>query len=292
MASETNHEDPLSKEGQYSGMIHWINVPSGLTLDLENLRDHLNDRVFKEDISDKIDDSTEVPEVFEDEGKVIRKTSVTGAKIITSNPGEVIWAEVQMDQSNTVSYRGDKILTMNASKAELLIFEHQDIFYCIVVARREIAEEVANMIRRKYTQIGELINGTRLPDLALQEIREDLEADLMDTILSEFPDEDLTNVEYSGSGFEDHLDYTDHQQRGVTQNYMFQTDELVAGEHKTIRIANDGLIRIYNNTRLETYAHLLTQYILPKLHRDSTGDSSLATFDRSADHPIFIDEDQ
>ena len=290
MSTHEIPEDPLSKVGQYSGMIYWINAPSGLSLDLKNLRDHLDDRILKQDISDQIDESTKIPDVFKDNGNVIRKTSVSGAKITTSRVGEVIWADVQMDSTNTVSYRGQKILTMDASEAELIIFEHQNITYAIVVARRDVAESVADIIRKEYSQIGDLINGTRLEDKALREIREDLNADLIDTILSEFPDEDLTNVEYSGSGFEDHRDYTTHQSRGVTQNYMFQTDDLVADDHKTIRIANDGLVRIYNNTQLEIYLQLLTDYILPRVHRDSSGSAALDTFDKRDQHPIFTEE--
>jgi len=289
MSTQVIPEDPLSVEGQYSGIVKWINTPSGMNLDLENLRDHLNDRVFKEDISDKIDDSTEIPEIFQENGEIIRKTSVSGAKIVTSTPGELIWARVEMDNSGTVSYRGNQILTMNASSAQLLIFEHGGLFYCVVVAPRDVAQAVADMLRQKYSQIGDLINETRLTDASLQDIRERLDANLIDSILSEFPEEDLTNVEYSGSGFEDNVDFERIESKGVTQNYMFQTDELVAGEHKTIRIANDGLVRIYNNTRLETYVRLLTDHILPRLHRDSTGEASLDTF-ANDNHPIFVEE--
>ena len=76
----------------------------------------------------------------------------------------------------------------------------------------------------------------------------------------------------------------------MTQNYMFQTDELVAGDHKTIRIANDGLVRIYNNTQLEVYLQLLTDYILSRVHRDRSRNARLDTFDMRDQHPIFTEE--
>jgi len=286
----TETQDPLSTEGKYSGMLYWINTPSGYTLNLDNLKQHIDEKVFSQDITEEVDSTTEVPEIFRDGDQVVRRTSIYNTKAVDSPYGTVVTADVKMDRDGTVNYRDTQILTMDAYQAKLLFFKQDGVNYCLVVASRAVSTDVAEMLRKKFDELGDLINETRLPDSSLRQIVEDLDASLVDTILGEFPDEDVETLEWTGEGYEDHPDYEKHEKRGETQNHMFWTQKLVGSGTTTVRIANDGLIRIYNKVPLDVYVRLITQYVVPTVHRDNTGSSSLDTFEKT-DHPILEEVD-
>ncbi|WP_396610799.1 hypothetical protein ACH9L7_11250 [Haloferax sp. S1W] len=287
MSMEKNTQTPLATEDTYTGMIYWIAVPDGYKINKQNLREHLNDRIFTEDITESVEEGTEIPDVFKQDGRIVQRTSVENAKAVSTPYGEVIVADIQMDDRGTVTYRGDKILTMDAADARLLVFDTDGVYYLIVVSRRSVAQAVTQMLRRQYSQLGPSISDTRLDHRSLKQIQEDLDAGLMDTIISDFPQEELTNIEIRGRGFENNPDYERHQSKGQLQNHMFQTEKLVPGKEKTIRIANDGLVRIYSKARLDTYLRLLTEFVLPNIHRDRKGESSLKTFENPDGNSIF-----
>ena len=289
--SKTEPDDQLSVEGEYSGLLYWFTVPSGKNLSLDNLRTHLDGRVFEENISKQIDETTEVPDVFKENGQIVRRTSVSNVKKVGTLFGEMVVADVMMDRDDTVNYRDKKILTMNAYHAKLVVFEQNDVVYLLVVASRKVSTDVATMLRKKFDELGELINETRLSDDSLRTIVDDLDAALVDTIIAEFPDEDLTSMEFTGDGYGNNSDYEKQESRGKTQNHMFSTKRVIGADRITVRIANDGLVRIYNKVPLETYIRLVSEHIVPNVHRDQTGSASLETFEASKDRPIFEEDE-
>ena len=289
--SKTEQEDQLSVEGEYSGLLYWITVPSGKKLSIDNLRSHLNGRIFEENISKEIDETTEVPDVFKEDDQIVRRTSVSNTKKVDTLFGEMVVADVIMDRDNTVNYRDKKILTMNAYHAKLVVFEQDGVAYLLIVASRKVSTDVATMLKRKFDELGELINETRLSDVSLQKIVDDLDAALVDTIIAEFPDDDLNSMEFTGDDYGNNSDYEKQESRGKTQNHMFGTEQVVGADRITVRIANDGLVRIYNKVSLETYIRLVSEHVVPNVHRDQTGSASLEAFEASKDRPIFEEDE-
>lgn len=274
-------------------MVFWLNIPTGYTLSLENLKEQLTGRVFREDISDQIEskDDLRVPDVFKENGEVVSQTSVDGIEMISSDSGELLFANLRIDDRDTVSYRGDDILMMDNQEANLLIFEHEGYYYLVILANRSVAAGIPAILRQTYSQFGSAINTTRIMPKALQDIRESLDASLVDTIISDFPQKEIRNLEVAGSGFETEDVYQEQRQKGQLKNHMFQTTKLLDDGQATIRISRDGLVRIYSNAPTSAYLQLLWDYVLPEIHRDVENSPSLTAYKESgSSNPIYVPE--
>ncbi|OAQ52198.1 hypothetical protein HTG_11295 [Natrinema mahii] len=277
--SETKGESPLHVEGQYSGKIFWLNIPTGYTLDLQTLREELHNHTFYESISTDIDtDTTFVPDIFKQDGEVVRTTSIDEAQLVTSPKGkEAILGTIVIDKDKTVKYRGQQILVLDNTEARFLIFNHQNHYYLCILGAREVAEGAAAILRSEHDDLGSTINKTRLDHNALKQVRESLNAKLMDTIIGDYPEKELTSVQMKGDGLEEVDDYQRQRSRGKLKTHMFQTQELVGGTTLTVGMSRDGLIRIYSTATISTYLELLVNHVLPVIHRDVETTISLTT---------------
>lgn len=290
MSTTIESEDALSQEGEYTGVLYWVSVPSGKKINLDNLRTHLDNRIFEEDITDTLDRETKTPKIFKQDGRVVRETSIINAKTAETSFGKVVVADVKMDRDSTVNYRDQDILTMDVYVSKIVFFEQNDTVYLLIIASRKVSNAVAHMLKTKYDQLGELINGTRLPNQSLEKIVDELDAGLNNTIISQFPDEDVSKIEFTGDGFENNRAFKQQQNRGETQGHMFRTDEPAGSTSLTVRISNDGLVRIRNKVALRLYLQLVSTYVIPYVHRDEEGSASLSAFNSNADSPIFEDQ--
>lgn len=288
----SSEESVLTQENQYSGKVYWLNIPEGREIDLENLRDHLHSRVFRKDISETMgaDGTIHIPDIFKEDGDVVSQTNVDNVELVDESGRELLIAELSIDNSKTVTYRGEEILMLDNKNVILIIFKFDDIFYLSLLGNRESAESAASVLKSEYDEIGSAINGTRIMPRNLQEIREELDAELMDTIISDYPENTFNTVEMSGEGFEHEDDYQRHRRRGQLKNHMFQTQELLSDEELTIGLSRDSLVRIYSNTTIPVYLRLLTNHVLPKLHLDDESYPSLSAYEETeGGHPIYTD---
>ncbi|MFP8954846.1 hypothetical protein ACLI4Z_18075 [Natrialbaceae archaeon A-arb3/5] len=171
MSTESAEEQAdLTDEDQYSGKVFWFNVPPGYKLSLENLREKLDGRSFRQDISESIDkQTTEIPDVFVEDGEIVSQTSIDNADIHSTEFGKVILAKVRKDSSHTVTYRNKEILMLNNEEAYLVILNHNGFAYLIVLAKREVAEGVAAILRTEYDKLGSAVvqNGSHSMMLGL-----------------------------------------------------------------------------------------------------------------------------
>ncbi len=296
MSSNANTESGiLTDEDQYSGKIYWLNLPTGYTLDIENLRDHLDGRIFKKDISEQFgeDSGVFVPDVFKQDNEIVSVTNIERAELVQSNGFELLLGHISIDSSKTVTYRGEEILMLDNIEAKLLIFEFDGIFYLIIMGSRSSAESAAAVLKSEYDEIGSAINGTRIMPNDLQDIREELNAELMDTIISDYPENTFSTVEMRGEGFENEEDYKRHRRRGQLKNHMFQTQDLASDDELTIGMSRDSLVRIYSNSTISVYVRLLTNHVLPRVHLDDESYPSLTAYEESeSDHQIYTEIDQ
>lgn len=292
MDSNDPDQELLDREDQHSGKVYWLNVPTGYSINLETLQEQLNGRIFRNDISKEVseDPAVFIPDIFKEDGEVVRQTSIENAELISSGGGETILANLRMDSTNTVNYRGQDILMLDNTEAQLLIFQHDGYFYLTILGKREVAEGAAGILQTEYDQLGSAINETRIMPSALHDIRRELDAGLVDTIISDYPQKEITSIQMKGEGFEDDEEYKRQRRRGQVKNHMLQTRELISGEEKTIGISRDGLVRIYSNATIGTYIRLLTEHVLPHIHRDAESSPSLTAYKRNASqNPIYVE---
>lgn len=284
MTSEDTTENPLHREDTYSGKIFWLNTPTGYNLDFENLRNQLHNRTFHEDATAKVSSAVNVPDIFKDEDEnVVRTTTIGETSLHKSDWGNILYSEVLLDDLSTVHYRGQEILILDNTEAQLLVLEHDGFYYLVILGNRKIADQLAEALKAEYDQFGSMINDAAIPPEALGSIRQELDADLMDTIISGYPEEELDSIRMKGTRLEQGEEYKRQKSRGKLQTHMFHTMELAPDEEKTVGLSRDGLVRIYSKSTISVYLRLVVEYILPHIARPIESSPTLDSYNAATD---------
>lgn len=279
-----DENNPLLEDDNYSGKIYWINYPSDIELVLEELRDQLDEKIFYDDITGQIDRGTTfIPEIFIKDGEVVTSSSISNATIVQGEFGECLIADITLDDINRVKYRNEEVLVLGTTQAKILVLEHGGFHYLVVLARREVAESVATVLKQKYDELGSALNETEIRSGALDEIQEAIDARLKDTTITDYPEKELDSLHMRGDGLQEHDEFNRQRDRGKLKTYMLQTEELTPDEPKTIGLSRDGLVRIYSNGTIATYIKLLYDYILPRIHRVADTSPNLTAYQETED---------
>lgn len=277
--SDEESQGPLQTVDTYSGKLYWLNPPSGETINLENLKNKLQNRTFEEDISEDFEgQDIIVPSVFERDGQMVKTTTTEDVKLVNYNGQDIITGKVVLDNVDQIVYRDQVILVLDTTEAEFLIFEDGDFFYFCVLAKRKLAKTVVETFRDEFTELGSIINQTRLGSGAISDIGDRLDAVLMDTIITDYDQNEITQTRIQGESYEDTEVYDSIGSGGQVKSHLFQTDDLVPDNTKTILIGRDGLVRIYSNATLRTYVSLLKDYVISEVRRDVESSPSVGAW--------------
>lgn len=279
MTEDGASEGPLQFVDTYSGKLYWLNPPSGKTIELENLKDSLQERTFQEVISEEFSsDNLIIPKIFEKDGEMVRTTTTENVRLVTYDGADILTGEIILDNADRILYRDNEILVLDTTEARFLIFEDGDFYYFCVLAKRRLANTVVETFREEFPEFGSIINQTRLGGEAIANIRDSLEATLMDTIITDYDQNEITQTRIQGEDYEDTEVYDTIGSGGKVKSHLFQTDKLVPDDTKTVHIGRDGLIRIYSNATLRTYVGLLKNHIIPEVHRDVESSPSVSAW--------------
>lgn len=288
-----DNDDPLQTVDTYSGKLFWLNPPSGKTIDLESLKDELKDRTFQKNISEEFDlDNVVVPEIFERDGNMVRTTTTEDVKIVSYDGQKIISGNIMLDNIDKIVYRDQEILVLDTTTARFVVIEENGFYYFGVLASRQLSETVTEIIRDDFPELGSIINKTRLSSDAIAEIRNSLNATLMDTIITDYDQNEITQTRIQGEDYEGTRVYDQLDSGGSVKTHIFQTDVLVPDDTKTVQIGRDGLVRIYSNATLQTYLLLLKDHIIPEVHRDVESSPSVSAWGEATkenNESIFAD---
>lgn len=288
-----DNDDPLQTVDTYSGKLFWLNPPSGKTINLESLKDELKDRTFQKNISEEFDlDNVVVPEIFERDGNMVRTTTTEDVKIVSYDGQKIISGNIMLDNIDKIVYRDQEILVLDTTTARFVVIEENGFYYFGVLASRQLSETVTEIIRDDFPELGSIINKTRLSSDAIAEIRNSLNATLMDTIITDYDQNEITQTRIQGEDYEGTRVYDQLDSGGSVKTHIFQTDVLVPDDTKTVQIGRDGLVRIYSNATLQTYLLLLKDHIIPEVHRDVESSPSVSAWGEATkenNESIFAD---
>lgn len=277
----TENESLMEKEGRYSGMVFWLNIPVGTELNLEILHDDLLGRTFHQSIADNIDEELFIPDIFRRDGEVSTSTTISSVQLVTTDEGsEILIGDIIFDETEEKQYRDNRILVLETTTVKFIIFEFSDTYYLALLNNRDSAEAVASIFKSKYGELGSAINPTRIGPEAIEDIRESLDANIKDTIISNYPQKEVSTVRMLGPRLEDHEGFRQEKSQGEITSYMLQTEELVLGEAKTVEISRDGLVRIYSNATIKTYLKLLTDHVLPSIEQDLESSPDMGAYEQ------------
>ena len=291
--SDTESQGPLHVTDTYSGKLFWLNPPSGKTLDMENLKNELQERSFREDISDQFDQTNlVVPTVFQQDGQMVRTTTTEDVQLVSFDDEDVMRGRVVLDQAKKIAYRDNEILVLDTEEVDFMVFKQSGFYYLSILAPRGLANTVIDILRAEFPELGSTINSTRLGPDAISNIRDSLNAVLMDTIITDYDQSEITQTRIQGENYDETDLYDQIDRGGRVKSHIFQSDVLVPDQTKTIQIGRDGLVRIYSNSTLQTYLKLLKNHVIPEVHRDVSSSPSVSAWDEASDatnHSIFQD---
>lgn len=297
MSESSDKSGPLLKRGQYTGKIYWLNLPRDYDLHLQNLKDDLEDRSFQIDVTDQYNsESLEIPDVFTDDGRLVKNTSVSKINLVNTEwDSQIIIGEIITDSIGKIQYRDNEILILDTQKAVFMIFKHEGKAYLANLAKRDVAEGIVSILVDEYEEMGSTINSTRIGPDSIDKVRQSLDAKVMDTNFTDYPQEEISSIQIRGYGVEDNEEFQRQKRKGKIETHMFQSDAISPGNFKTIEISGDGLVRIYSKATLSTYLRLLTDHVLPHIHRDSESSPSVEVYDELSSfdgNPIYIKNDK
>ena len=293
MSESSESSSPLLEEGQYTGKVYWLNLPTEYELHLQNLREDLEDRSFQKDISEQYGESNIIiPDVFKENGRLVKNTSISDVSIVnTESDSDIIVGEIVTDTIGSIRYRDNEILILDTKEAKFLIFEYEGYSYLANLAKREVAEGIITILRAGYDELGSTINPTRIGPEEIDEVRKSLDAKVMDTNFTDYPQDEINSIQIRGYGVEEDEEFKRQKRKGKIETHMFQTDTISPDDFKTIEISGDGLVRIYSKSNISTYLRLLTKHVLPHIHRDSELSPSVEVYEELSsfeDNPIYV----
>lgn len=285
--SERGIDDVLLDEHTHTGKIYSLVTPRRRDIDYSTLREKLRNRTILRSL-DFEDEDVVVPEVYREGDDVTGSVSIREINLSHTDYGKILYGDVVIDESNTVPYRNQDILVLRTSTAGFIVFEFDGDHYIEFLAARETAEEIAEMMGEELDDFGPAIQETRLNHGSIKEIREELDAELMTTDFTDYPEPEVSGVRMHGRGFESAREYERQETRANIQTYMMETESWIPGNKKVLIISRDGLVRSYSNCTLRQYLQLLADHILPRIQR--VEDSSVLS--AWSDDSIYTDSDR
>lgn len=223
---------------------------------------------------------------------MVRTTTTEDVKIVSYDGQKIISGNIMLDNIDKIVYRDQEILVLDTTTARFVVIEENGFYYFGVLASRQLSETVTEIIRDDFPELGSIINKTRLSSDAIAEIRNSLNATLMDTIITDYDQNEITQTRIQGEDYEGTRVYDQLDSGGSVKTHIFQTDVLVPDDTKTVQIGRDGLVRIYSNATLQTYLLLLKDHIIPEVHRDVESSPSVSAWGEATkenNQSIFAD---
>ena len=257
--------DEFNRSRQLTGKIFWISPPKDKRIDINKLNMLLGghswtDETVNEKINEEIDKGAIVPDVFKSGGKVKPTTNIHAIQIIENR---FLYGYVIMDELQWINYKEKKILIMRTKNTSFVIFKYEENERCylIIFGSRDLCDNLASMLSNALTAV--VINHCELEQSALDEIREELNADLLDTTLTDFPDERITTKRIHGKGFQETPDYQTDSNKSTAIRHTMEAD--IFDSKIVFLLSEDALVRFYTAKSPSDYIEFSESYVLKRL---------------------------
>lgn len=281
--------DEFSRSRPLTGKIFWISHPKNKRIDIDKLKTSLrghswSDETVNEKINEEIDKGAIVPDIFKSDGKIKPATNIRDIYTIEN---KFLYGCVIMDELQWINYKEQKILIMRTKNTSFVIFEYEanKKYYLIIFGSRLLCDDLADMLSKKLTAVA--INQCELEQSALNEIREDLSADLLDTTLTDFSDTRIKTKRIYGKGFQETADYQKDSNKSTAIRHMMEAD--IVGNKIVFLLSEDALVRFFTAGSPSNYIKFLELYVLKRLTHTSKDSPSLIGY---ATDELFEDDEE
>ncbi|WP_338740723.1 hypothetical protein [Haloplanus salilacus] len=274
-------DNPLTQSSTYSGKVYRLSSTQG-SLSLEFLRDQLDGTTIHLDPPSEYEEDDDLikPDVFKKDGKIKIITTIEDVEIVGDGSLRALSGNIVLDETGSVVFRDDRVLILDTESVRFLSFSDGDDYYMVLIAGRNLVENVLEIIREKLGNLDLSLLEVNLSSDDIEHIADQLAEELLNTTFQDFPQSSINKKYISGRGYQSEPEYQEEKKRGSVRTHMMATQEIGEGE-KVISISEDALVRSYSNMELETYLTLIQEYLLPQISKQSTVTDFTAPGDQS-----------
>ncbi|WP_430505871.1 hypothetical protein [Haloparvum sp. PAK95] len=263
-------DNPLTQSSTYSGKVYRLSSTQG-SLSLEFLRDQLDGTTIHLDPPSEYEEDDDLikPDVFKKDGQIKIITTIEDVEIVGNGSLRALSGNIVLDETGSVVFRDDRVLILDTESVRFLTFSDGDDYYMVLIAGRNLVENVLEIIREKLGNLDLSLLEVNLSSDDIEHIADQLAEELLNTTFQDFPQSSINKKYISGRGYQSEPEYQEEKKRGSVRTHMMATQEIGEGE-KVISISEDALVRSYSNMELETYLTLIQEYLLPQISKQST----------------------
>lgn len=263
-------DNTLTQSSTYSGKVYRLSSTQG-SLSLEFLRDQLDGTTIHLDPPSEYEEDDDLikPDVFKKDGKIKIITTIEDVEIVGNGSLRALSGNIVLDETGSVVFRDDRVLILDTESVRFLTFSDGDDYYMVLIAGRNLVENVLEIIREKLGNLDLSLLEVNLSSDDIEHIADQLAEELLNTTFQDFPQSSINKKYISGRGYQSEPEYQEEKKRGSVRTHMMATQEIGEGE-KVISISEDALVRSYSNMELETYLTLIQEYLLPQISKQST----------------------
>lgn len=274
-------DNPLTQSSTYSGKVYRLSSTQG-SLSLEFLRDQLDGTTIHLDPPSEYEEDDDLikPDVFKKDGQIKIITTIEDVEIVGDGSLRALSGNIVLDETGSVVFRDDRVLILDTESIRFLTFSDGDDYYMVLIAGRNLVENVLEIIREKLGNLDLSLLEVNLSSDDIEHIADQLAEELLNTTFQDFPQSSINKKYISGRGYQSEPEYQEEKKRGSVRTHMMATQEIGEGE-KVISISEDALVRSYSNMELETYLTLIQEYLLPQISKQSTMTDFAAPGDQS-----------
>ena len=237
------------------------------------LKEKLEGRVNIEDVFESVmekdveeGEELYIPDVFmEKEGKkLILKTSVDKIVLTPSS----LFGKATIDKLSSFGYRGYRIVMINTIGIHFLILEDKKTskHYLIILGSRSNSKNLLGRLNNFLEKIGLYAIPAKLDPERIDEVREELKGELIDTTLV-FAGPKIRSKRIVGKDFQNDPSYLRDASESLVHQHMFQYRSGPKSHPKVITLSEDALVRFYSLTTFKEYEWFLRQHIFPYLRQ-------------------------
>jgi hypothetical protein len=213
------------------------------------------EEIYEEEITKDSEEEVYVPEIFKDENqKLLLKTTVDKAVLTPSS----LFGRSTLDRVVTLKYQNRKILVIDTTEVFFLVLsdDRTKRDFLVVLGSRADSRELFVSLNKFLEDLGIVIVPSKLEPEKIDEVREELRGQLLDTTLWNFPTPRIKMKRIVGRGYQNEPTYLQDAQIGSVRQHMF---EYKRGDNpsKVLNLSEDGLVRFYTSVSYKDYEWLI-----------------------------------
>lgn len=223
------------------------------------------EELYEEEIGKDAEEELYVPDIFKDENQRLLLKTTVDKTILTPTS---LFGRSTLDRVVTLKYRNRRVLVIDTTEIFFLILNDKETNrdFLVVLGSRADSRELFVSLNKFLKDLGIVAVPSKLEPEKIDEIREELRGQLLDTTLWNFPTPKIKLKRIIGRGYQNEPMYLQDAQVGSVRQHMF---EYKRGDSpsKVLNLSEDGLVRFYTSISYKDYEWFLRNYLFHRLRQ-------------------------